>query len=182
MITKRLKYNLKKKSLIMRFARVIAGPRPMGERIIIEVLSHIKKEIHRNPVVVVDEVITKLSPSLKTTPKRVAGRVLALPTYCNIFRRQFSAMKFLIKAAKTIPNSRTENMAKKLAREIINNYKKKSTLSLTYKKELIKTLKDNRPFLRFKRLHKDKRKKKRKKKIIRLSGGMRKTVFYTSKR
>jgi len=153
----------------------------MGERIILEVLAKVKRGTHKNPVNVLDEVITEISPSLKTTPKRVAGRILALPTYCNIFRRQFSAMKFLIKAANTIPNSREENMAGKLAREIINNHKKKNTLSLTYKKELIKTLKENRPFLRFKRLHKDKRKKKRKKKVIRLNSGVRKTVFYTSK-
>jgi ribosomal protein S7 len=123
-----------------------------AEQIFLNVLSRIKVEIKNiSPTRVVEETLSMLQPPLKTKPKKIAGRIHYLPTYLHPVARVSFAINFILQAVKK--NSSRESLVEKIANELIKGFKKTS-LAFSYRNELIKVIKENRPFLRIRRKRK----------------------------
>jgi ribosomal protein S7 len=137
-----------KSNLLLKFARVLTGAKTKGERIVLDMLGYIKRKGH--PIRIFHSVLRKLGPSLKTMPRKIGGRQLFLPNYVTQERRDYFAISFIIKAAKSIHISKM-SLAEKMANEMLAVHFNKQSIALGYKKELLKVVEDNRPFLRIRR-------------------------------
>jgi small subunit ribosomal protein S7 len=139
------------KSLLLKFARILTNSKIKGEIIVLEMLRYIKKKV-RNPLFVFNIVLSRLYPSLKTIPRKLGGRSISLPYRVTKCGREYLAIKFLIRAANSIVTSKV-SLAEKLANEMISIFRGRDSdsIAIGYKKELIKTIIDNRPFVRFRK-------------------------------
>jgi len=95
------------------------GKKSIAEKIVYSALDNIKVA-GANPLEVFDEAIKNVSPRVEVRPRRVGGASYQVPVEVRGERRDSLAIRWLIEAAKSRPNSEYKTMIKKLEAEILD--------------------------------------------------------------
>ncbi len=95
------------------------GKKRVAEKIVYSALDNIKVA-GANPLEVFDEAIKNVSPRVEVRPRRVGGASYQVPVEVRGERRDSLAIRWLIEAAKSRPNSEHKTMIKKLEAEILD--------------------------------------------------------------
>jgi len=98
-------------------------------------------------------ILRSLEPPLKTRKKKMGGKIYPLPAYLNKKARLSYAINFAMSGVKSNPAG-IRDLSERVSTELTNVFHNKVTPAFNEKDELLKTIEDNRPFMRIRRASK----------------------------
>lgn len=103
--------------LINRVMR--AGKKGIAQRLVYHAFEEIKKK-GQEPLKVLEQAITNISPRMEVRPRRVGGASYQVPMEVRGDRRVSLAIRWLIAAAQNRPSKEFKSFDQKLAAEILD--------------------------------------------------------------
>ena len=82
----------------------------------------VKKQSGADPVEIFKAAIDNIKPTMEVRPRRVGGAAYQVPMPVKGDRRESLALRWLVTAARSLPNKQFHQFSQKLAAEIINAY------------------------------------------------------------
>lgn len=111
------------------------GKKSTFERVVYQSFDEIKKETGEDPLKVFHKAIDEISPVYEVRPRRVGGATYQVPLEVDKFRAFALAVRWLMDAT----NKRSEKrLAQRLAKEIVDAYRKAPCRSLKKLEEVRK--------------------------------------------
>lgn len=92
------------------------GKKALAQRIFEEALNEIKKQTKEDPIVVFEEALEKVGPSMEVRSRRVGGANYQVPYEVRPERKRALAMRWILEAARSRKGA---SMSKYLAEELI---------------------------------------------------------------
>jgi small subunit ribosomal protein S7 len=96
------------------------GKRSVVAREIYRAFEIIKEKTDSDPIKVFDTAMENIKPTMEVRPRRVGGAAYQVPMQVRGPRRESLAVRWLVAAANSKPNSDFHTYAEKLAAEIID--------------------------------------------------------------
>lgn len=124
------------------------GKRSIAQKHVYQAFEKIRQEINEDPLKVFLQAVENIKPSMEVRPRRIGGAAYQVPTPVRGSRRESLAIRWLIQAANSLPNSQYKTYTDKLKTEIMNAYKGEG-VSLSKKREVERVADANKAFSHF---------------------------------
>ncbi len=96
------------------------GKKSVAEKQVYKAFEIIKKKTKEDPVEIFLKALGNIKPSMEVRPRRVGGAAYQVPMPVRGERKNSLAIRWLILAARSRPNSEFHTYAEKLAAEILD--------------------------------------------------------------
>lgn len=121
------------------------GKKRTAEGIIYDALQIVENQVKSNPVDVLQQAITNITPLLQVKPRRVAGATYQVPIEISSLRGSSLAMRWLVNSAR---QRQGKSMAEKMAAEILDASRGQGA-AIKKREDLHKMAQANRAFVHF---------------------------------
>jgi len=95
------------------------GKKSVAQRQVYGALDLVKEEIKEDPVKIFSKALDNIKPTMEVRPRRIGGAAYQVPMPVRGSRRESLGIRWLIFAARALPNSEYHTYAEKLASEIM---------------------------------------------------------------
>lgn len=96
------------------------GKKSVARREVYEAFDTIKEKTEEDPLKVFNQAIENIKPEMEVRPRRIGGAAYQVPQPVRGVRRESLAIRWLVAAANSRPNSEFHTYAAKLATEIMD--------------------------------------------------------------
>jgi small subunit ribosomal protein S7 len=96
------------------------GKKTVAQKQIYGAFDIIKKKTKDDPIKLFSQALTNIKPTMEVRPRRIGGAAYQVPIPVRGKRRESLAIRWLIAAARALPNSEYHTYAEKLAVEIMD--------------------------------------------------------------
>lgn len=96
------------------------GKKSIAEREVYEAFDLIKEKSDDDPIKIFSQALENIKPTMEVRPRRIGGAAYQVPMSVRGGRRESLAIRWLIMAANSRPNSQFHTYAEKLAAEIMD--------------------------------------------------------------
>lgn len=124
-----------------------AGKKGVAQRLVYQAFEEIKKK-GQEPLKVLEQAITNVSPRMEVRPRRVGGASYQVPMEVRGDRRVSLAVRWLITAAKNRSNREYKTFAQKLAAELLEAFSNRGE-AIKKRDQMQKMAEANRAFAHF---------------------------------
>ena len=124
------------------------GKKNASQKQVYNALELIKAQTKEDPIKVFEEALSNIKPTMEVRPRRVGGAAYQVPMPVRGPRRDSLAVRWLITAARALPNKEYHTYAEKLAKEIIDNAAGEGG-AVKKRQEVEKVAEANRAFAHF---------------------------------
>lgn len=124
------------------------GKKSVAQRQVYTAFEIIKKKTKEDPIKVFSQALNNIKPTMEVRPRRVGGAAYQVPMPVRGVRRESLAIRWLILAARSRPNSEYHTYAEKLAGEIMDAAKGEGT-AVKKRQEIERMAEANRAFAHF---------------------------------
>jgi len=121
------------------------GKKTVAEKIVYDAIDKIKSKAKEEPLVIFNEAINNLKPSVEVRSRRVGGATYQVPVEVSKSRRMALAMRWIIQYSKT---RKGQTMADRLAAEFIAASNNEGS-SIKKKEDTHKMAEANKAFAHF---------------------------------
>ncbi|OGY07709.1 MAG: 30S ribosomal protein S7 [Candidatus Blackburnbacteria bacterium RIFCSPHIGHO2_01_FULL_40_17] len=124
------------------------GKRSVAQKEVYRAFEAIKQESGEEPLKIFLQAIENIKPNMEVRPRRIGGAAYQVPTPVRGPRKEVLAIRWMIQAANSLPNSQFHTYAEKLKTEILNACKGEGG-SMTKRKEVERVAESNKAFSHF---------------------------------
>ncbi|HBL52471.1 MAG: 30S ribosomal protein S7 [Candidatus Blackburnbacteria bacterium RIFCSPHIGHO2_02_FULL_39_13] len=124
------------------------GKRSVAQKEVYRAFEAIKQESGEEPLKIFLQAIENIKPNMEVRPRRIGGAAYQVPTPVRGPRKEVLAIRWMIQAANSLPNSQFHTYAEKLKTEILNARKGEGG-SMTKRKEVERVAESNKAFSHF---------------------------------
>lgn len=125
------------------------GKKDVAAKQVYKAFEIIKEELKgKDPLEVFYQALENVKPAMEVRPRRVGGAAYQVPMPVRGRRQNSLAIRWLIQAARSRPNSEYKTYARKLAAEILDAAKNEG-LAVKKKQEVERIAEANRAFAHF---------------------------------
>ena len=126
---------------------MLDGKKSVAQKEIYGALELIKEK-SGDPIKVFTQAMENIKPNMEVRPRRIGGAAYQVPTPVRGPRKEVLAIRWMIQAANSLPNSQFHTYAEKLKTEILNACKGEGG-SMTKRKEVERVAESNKAFSHF---------------------------------
>ncbi|MDP3724404.1 MAG: 30S ribosomal protein S7 [bacterium] len=139
-----------KSRLVTRFINRLmrSGKKSVARHILYGVLETLKEREKKNPVEVLETAIQHVAPQMEVRPRRVGGASYQVPMEVRGDRREALAIRWILQAASSRPNSQYKTMQAKLAAELLDAAQNQGT-AMKKRDDVHRMAEANRAFAHF---------------------------------
>lgn len=94
------------------------GKKTLAQRHVYQALRIIKEQQKKDPIEVFEIAVRNVTPQMEVRSRRVGGAAYQVPTPIKGSRGTSLALRWIVKGAKSLPNSQFHTFSEKLAQEI----------------------------------------------------------------
>lgn len=98
------------------------GKKNAARKSVYSAFKIVKHQADTDPLEIFKVALDNLKPTMEVRPRRVGGAAYQVPMPVKGNRRESLALRWLVIAARSLPNKQYHTFADKLAAEIINAY------------------------------------------------------------
>jgi len=124
------------------------GKKSIAQKHVYKTLDILKEETKEDPLIVLRQAIDNVKPSMEVRSRRVGGAAYQVPMPVKGDRRESLAIRWLIQAARSKPNSQFHHFYDKLAAELLDAHKNQGG-AMEKKIQIHKMAEANRAFAHF---------------------------------
>lgn len=124
------------------------GKKTVAQKQVYGAFELIKKETKKDPLEIFSQAVENIKPTMEVRPRRVGGAAYQVPMPVRGPRRESLAIRWLILAARSRPNSQYHTYAEKLAAEIMDAAKGEGG-AVRKRQEMERMAEANRAFAHF---------------------------------
>lgn len=124
------------------------GKKSVAQKQVYGAFEIIKEKIKDDPIKVFSQAISNIKPTMEVRPRRVGGAAYQVPMPVKGARRESLAIRWLIFAARSRPNSEYHTYADKLAAEIMDASKSEGG-AVKRRQDMERMAEANRAFAHF---------------------------------
>ncbi len=124
------------------------GKKTVVSKQIYRALEQIRAESGSDPLQLFIQAIEQIKPNMEVRPRRIGGATYQVPQPVRGPRREALAIRWLVNAANSLPNSTFRTYGAKLAAEIQNAVKGEGA-AMAKKQEMERTAEANKAFAHF---------------------------------
>ncbi len=124
------------------------GKKTVASKQVYKAFEQIRIETGEEPLQVFTTAIENIKPNMEVRPRRIGGAAYQVPQPVRGPRREALAIRWLVNAANSLPNSTFKSYGAKLAAEIINA-KKGEGGAMAKKQEMERVAEANKAFSHF---------------------------------
>lgn len=124
------------------------GKRSIAQKNVYTALETAGREIGENPLKVLIQAVNNIKPDMEVRPRRIGGAAYQVPAQVRGPRRESLAIRWMILAAESKPNSQFKTFAAKLAAEIADAYRGEGG-AVTKRQQMEHTAEANKAFSHF---------------------------------
>ncbi len=121
------------------------GKKTIDEKIIYQAIEKIKSKVKEEPLIVFNEAINNIRPTIEVKSRRVGGATYQVPVEVKAKRSQTLALRWLIEASR---KRKDKKMSDKIFNEIYDAYQKKGS-AIKKKDDTHKMAESNKAFAHF---------------------------------
>ena len=121
------------------------GKKTIAEKIIYQAIEKIKSKVKEEPLIVFNEAINNIRPTVEVKSRRVGGATYQVPVEVKAKRSQALALKWLIDASR---KRKDRNMSDKILNEICDAYQNRGS-AIKKKEDTHKMAESNKAFAHF---------------------------------
>ena len=121
------------------------GKKTIAEKIIYEAIEKIKLKSKEEPIIIFNEAINNIKPTVEVRSRRVGGATYQVPVEVKSKRSQALALRWLIAASRKRKN---KSMSDKIFNEIYDAYQNKGS-AIKNKEDTHKMAESNKAFAHF---------------------------------
>jgi len=121
------------------------GKKTIAEKIIYQAIEKIKSKVKEEPLIVFNEAINNIRPTVEVRSRRVGGATYQVPVEVKAKRSQALALKWLIDASR---KRKDRNMSDKILNEICDAYQNRGS-AIKKKEDTHKMAESNKAFAHF---------------------------------
>jgi len=121
------------------------GKKSIAAKIVYEAIEKIKKKTKEEPIIIFNEAINNIRPTVEVRSRRVGGATYQVPVEVKFKRAQALAIRWLVGASRKRKN---KHMADKISNEIYDAYEKKGS-AVKKKEDVHKMAESNKAFAHF---------------------------------
>jgi len=139
-----------KNRLLSKFINraMYAGKKSVAQKQVYAAMDLIKEKTKEDPVKVFSKAIANVKPTMEVRARRVGGAAYQVPMPVRGDRKESLAIRWLIAAARSRPNTEYKTFAAKLAAEFIDASKSEG-LAIKKKSDVERMAEANRAFSHF---------------------------------
>lgn len=124
------------------------GKKSVAQKHVYQAFAQIKEKTGQKPLEIFQKALDNVKPSMEVRPRRVGGAAYQVPMPVRGDRRESLAIRWLIQAAQTRPNSQYHTFDKKLAAELLDAAKNEGG-AVRKKEEVHRIAEANKAFAHF---------------------------------
>lgn len=124
------------------------GKKTVAQKHVYATLEEVKETLKQDPVDILEKAIANVSPKMEVRPRRVGGASYQVPVEVRGDRKEALAIRWIIQAAKTLPNKEFHTFDKKLTKELLDA-SQGSGAAVKKKDDMQKVAAANRAFSHF---------------------------------
>ncbi len=94
------------------------GKKDAARRQVYAFLDMLKAETKQDPVVYLEQALDNIRPKVEVRPRRIGGSVYQVPTPVRAHRQMSLSLRWLVDAARALPNKQYHSFQEKLFAEI----------------------------------------------------------------
>ena len=121
------------------------GKKTVAEKIVYDAIDKIKSKSKDEPIIVFNEAINNIRPTVEVRSRRVGGATYQVPVEVKTKRSQALALRWLIDASR---KRKDKNMSDKIFNEIYDAYQNKGS-AIKKKEDTHKMAESNKAFAHF---------------------------------
>ena len=121
------------------------GKKTIAEKIIYQAIEKIKSKVKEEPLIVFNEAINNIRPTVEVKSRRVGGATYQVPVEVKSKRSQALALRWLIDASR---KRKDKNMSDKIFNEIYDAYQNRGS-AIKKKEDTHKMAESNKAFAHF---------------------------------
>ena len=121
------------------------GKKTIAEKIIYQAIEKIKSKVKEEPLIVFNEAINNIRPTVEVKSRRVGGATYQVPVEVKAKRSQALALRWLIDASR---KRKDKNMSDKIFNELYDAYEKKGA-AVKKREDVHKMAESNKAFAHF---------------------------------
>jgi len=121
------------------------GKKTIAEKIVYEAIDKIKSKSKEEPIIVFNEAINNIKPTVEVRSRRVGGATYQVPVEVKSKRSQALALRWLIDASR---KRKDKKMSDKIFNEIFDAYQNRGT-AIKKKEDTHKMAESNKAFAHF---------------------------------
>ena len=121
------------------------GKKTVAEKIVYDAIDKIKTKSKDEPLVVFNDAINNIRPTVEVRSRRVGGATYQVPVEVKSNRSQALALRWILDASRKRKN---KTMAEKLSFELLDAYQKKGS-AIKKKEDTHKMAESNKAFAHF---------------------------------
>lgn len=125
------------------------GKKTVAQKQVYKAFELIKEQAQEDPLKVFVTAIENIKPSMEVRARRIGGAAYQVPQPVRGPRKEALAIRWVIAAANSKPNSQFKSYAAKLAAELMDAFKGEG-VAMTKKRDMEKSAEANRAFAHFK--------------------------------
>lgn len=99
---------------------MVDGKKSISQKHIYQALEIIKQKTKEDPVIILRQAIDKVKPFMEVRSRRVGGAAYQVPMPVRGDRKEALAIRWIINAARSRPNSQYHHFYDKLAAELLD--------------------------------------------------------------
>ncbi|MCH7729911.1 30S ribosomal protein S7 [Patescibacteria group bacterium] len=124
------------------------GKKSVIQKQVYKALDLVKEKEKDDPIKIFSRALDNIKPTMEVRPRRVGGAAYQVPMPVRGSRRESLAIRWLIFAARALPNSEYHTYAEKLAFEIMEAAKKEGG-AVKRRRDMERMAEANRAFAHF---------------------------------
>ena len=121
------------------------GKKTIAEKIVYDAIDKIKSKSKEEPIIVFNEAINNIKPTVEVRSRRVGGATYQVPVEVKNKRAQALAIRWLVDSAR---KRKDKNMSDKIFNELYDAYEKKGA-AVKKKEDVHKMAESNKAFAHF---------------------------------
>tara|TARA_B100001971_G_scaffold15215_1_gene11934 strand:+ start:19 stop:489 length:471 start_codon:yes stop_codon:yes gene_type:complete len=121
------------------------GKKTIAEKIIYQAIEKIKSKVKEEPLIVFNEAINNIRPTVEVRSRRVGGATYQVPVEVKAKRSQALALRWLVNASR---KRKDKNMSDKIFNEIYDAYQNRGS-AIKKKEDTHKMAESNKAFAHF---------------------------------
>lgn len=127
---------------------MLDGKKSVAEKQIYDAFDLIKEQTKKDPVVVFEKALDNIRPTMEVRARRIGGAAYQVPSPVRGKRQDSLGIRWLVEAARSLPNKEYHTYADKLAKEIIDASKGEG-VSVRRREEVERVAEANKAFSHF---------------------------------
>lgn len=124
------------------------GKRSVARKQVYKAFEIVREQLGVEPLKIFLQAVENIKPNMEVRPRRIGGAAYQVPIPVRGSRKESLAIRWLVKAANSLPNAQYKTFADKLASEVINANKGEGA-SIAKKQDIERQAEANKAFSHF---------------------------------